>query len=630
MSPSEPASPGRFARLALSVGALGVVFGDIGTSPLYTMRECLAHMPPVGRVEGILGILSLMFWTLTVIVTIKYLLVVMRADNRGEGGIFALLALSRAGFDKNAPGGIGLVTLTILFGAALLYGDGVITPAVTVLGAAEGFTSLSSAFTPYVVAMACAILALLFWFQHQGTKAIGGVFGPIMLVWFLVLAGLGLWHVGQAPAVLAALNPLHGLRLLALHPHYVIPLLGVIVLTITGVEALYADMGHFGRAAIARAWLGVAFPSLVLNYFGEGAYALAHPGDPTNPFFALAPDGLPRLLLIVLSIVAAIIASQALISGTYSLTRQAIQLGYFPRLTVRHTNPDQRGQIYLPLVNAALALGSIVMVLGFRSSSNLVGAYGIAVTGTMVATSFALYLVMVRNWHWSRWAAAPLCAAFFAIDFAFFYANLYKFTTGGWLPLAIAVGILAIMHTWKVGRTEIQEKVYSGAINELQLAEIAKSKLIVRVPGSAVFMAASPRGVPLALLHHLKSNKCLQQTTILLTISFEEIPSVPPEERLVLTNEGEGIWRAVGYYGYMEPPDVGALCEDLRARGVPLKPQEVTFYFNREMIVTGGSARMWEWQKSFYAFLSRNARPVKDYYRVLPTQVIEIGLPVQL
>jgi KUP system potassium uptake protein len=630
MSSPDATPASRRAKLALSVGALGVVFGDIGTSPLYTMRECLAHMPPVNRTQGILGILSLMFWTLTVIVTLKYLLVVMRADNRGEGGIFALLALCRSGFEKNAPGGIGLVTLTILFGASLLYGDGVITPAISVLGAAEGFTSLNAAFTPYIEAIACVILVALFWFQYQGTKAIGGVFGPIMLVWFAVLAGLGAWHVIQVPAVLAALSPVPGLRLLALHPHYLIPLLGVLVLTITGVEALYADMGHFGHAAIARAWLAVTFPSLVLNYFGEGAYALAHPADTGNPFFALAPDGLPRLLLIVLSIVAAVIASQALISGTYSLTRQAIQLGYFPRLTVRHTNPDLRGQIYLPLVNAALAVGSITMVLGFRSSSNLAGAYGIAVTGTMVVTTFALYLVMTRNWRWPVWRALPLCAFFFVVDFVFFFANLHKFSGGGWLPLALGVGILIVMHTWKVGRTEIQEKVYSGAISELQLAEIAKSKSIVRVPGSAVFMAASPRGVPLALLHHLKSNKCLQQTTVLLTISFEEIPQVPPEERLILTNEGEGVWRAVGYYGYMESPDVGALCEDLRARGVPLKPQEVTFYFNREMIVTGGSARMWEWQKSFYAFLSRNARPVKDYYKVLPTQVIEIGLPVQL
>ncbi len=630
MTQPEPETADRRVQMALSLGALGVVFGDIGTSPLYTMRECLASLPPIERTQGILGILSLMFWSLTAVVTIKYLLVVMRADNHGEGGIFALLALSRADQPRKAARRIGIVTLIVLFGAALLYGDGVITPAISVLGAAEGLITLNDGFAPYVETIACVILVLLFWFQFKGTKAIGGVFGPIMLVWFTVLALLGVWHIAHTPLVFAALNPLKGLRLLTFHPHYVIPLLGVIVLTITGTEALYADMGHFGRKAIVRAWLGLTFPSLVLNYFGEGAYAISHPADPNNPFFAMAPDGWPRLLLIILSVVAAIIASQALISGTYSLTRQAIQLGYFPRLTVTHTNPDQRGQIYLPLVNAALAVGTIAMVLGFHSSSNLAGAYGIAVTGTMVVTTMALYLVMVRNWRWSRWRALPLCLAFAVIDLAFFYSNLHKFTNGGWLPLAVAVAILAIMHTWKVGRSEIQEKVYSGAITELQLSDIAKSRSIVRVPGSAVFMAASPRGVPLALLHHLKSNKCLQQTAVLLTISFEEIPHVPPEERLILNHEGEGVWRAVGYYGYMESPDVGALCAELQARGVPLKPQEVTFFFNREMIMAGGNARMWEWQKTFYAFLSRNARPVKDYYKILPTQVIEIGLPVQL
>ncbi len=630
MTSPEQMSPGRRAQFALSLGALGVVFGDIGTSPLYTMRECLAHMPPMGHTAGILGILSLMFWTLTAVVTIKYLVVVMKADNRGEGGIFALLALSRTEHERTTARGVGIVTLIILFGAALLYGDGVITPAISVLGAAEGFTTLSHSFAPYIETTACVILALLFWFQFMGTKAIGGVFGPIMAVWFTVLAVLGFWHIFEAPVVLTALNPLLGLRLLTLHPHYLIPLLGAVVLTITGAEALYADMGHFGRRAIAQAWLGLAFPALVLNYFGQGAHAIAHPTDPNNPFFALAPDGMPRLLLILLSIVAAVIASQALISGTYSLTRQAIQLGFFPRLTVMHTNPDQRGQIYMPLVNSVLAVGSIAMVLGFHSSSNLAGAYGIAVTGTMVVTTMALYLVMVRNWRWPAWRGLPLCLAFLVIDVTYFYSNLHKFTDGGWLPIAIAVAILIIMHTWKVGRTEIQEKVYSGAITELELSAIARSKSIVRVPGSAVFMAASPRGVPLALLHHLKSNKCLQQTSVLLTISFEEIPAVPPEERLILNHEGEGVWRAVGYYGYMESPDVGALCEELRRRGVPLKPEEVTFFFNREMILSGGNARMWEWQKAFYAFLSRNARPVKDYYKVLPTQVIEIGLPVQL
>ncbi|MFA5058185.1 MAG: KUP/HAK/KT family potassium transporter, partial [Opitutaceae bacterium] len=405
---------------------------------------------------------------------------------------------------------------------------------------------------------------------------------------------------------------------------------GAVILAITGAEALYADLGHFGRRHICRAWYALVFPGLTLSYFGQGAFALAHPENPENPFFALAPAGTSRLILVGLSMAATIIASQALISGTYSLTRQAIQLGYFPRLKINHTNPDQVGQIYLPLVNAALAICTIWVVLGFGSSDRLAAAYGVAVTGTMVVTSLAFYRVTRLRWRWTKLQAGLLCGVFVAVETIFLLANLHKFADGGWLPIVIALGLLAIMHTWKSGRTEIQEKVYSGAINELELSVIARSKSIVRVPGSAIFMAASPKGVPLALLHHLKSNKCLQQTTVLLTISFEEIPQVPPAERLILTNEGEGVWRAVGYYGYMESPDVGALCEELKARGVPLKPQEATFYFNREMIIPGGNARMWEWQKAFYAFLSRNARPVKDYYKVLPTQVIEIGLPVQL
>ena len=630
MSPPESPSPARTAQIALTIGALGVVFGDIGTSPLYALRECLPHLQGIDQTEGILGALSLIFWALCFEVSLKYLGFVTRADNRGEGGIFALLALSKLdrGYKRRE---IGLLTLGILFGAALLYGDGVITPAISVLSAAEGFKSFDPGFDRSAIIMiACLILGGLFWFQHKGTKTIGGVFGPVMLVWFLVIGGLGAWHVWRHPQVLAALNPACGLVLLRHHPALSMGLLGAVILAITGVEALYADLGHFGRKQVTEAWYWIVFPGLTLNYFGQGAYVLACPASTENPFFGLAPAGPFRLALVGLSIAATIIASQALISGTFSLTRQAIQLGYFPRLKITHTNPEQIGQIYLPLVNAVLAICTLCVVLAFGSSDRLAAAYGVAVTGTIVVTTIAFYRVTRRSWHWSALRAGPLCSLFIVVEAVFLYANLHKFSDGGWLPIALAIGLLAIMHTWKSGRNEIQEKVYSGAITELELSVIAKSKLIYRVPGSAVFMAASPRGVPLALLHHLKSNKCLQQVVVLLTVSVEEIPQVPPEERLVLTNEGEGVWRAVCYYGYMESPDVAAVCEELKARGVPLKPQEATFYFNREMIITGGNARMWEWQKSLYAFLSRNARPVKDYYKVQPMQVIEIGLPVQL
>jgi len=629
MSSPDQTSASRAAQFTLTVGALGVVFGDIGTSPLYAMRECLVRLPAVDRMEGILGALSLIFWTLCFEVSFKYLGFVTRADNRGEGGVFALLALANPRIRKTR--GLGPLTIIIMFGAALLYGDGVITPAISVLSAAEGFKSFDPGFDQrYIILIACLILAGLFWFQHKGTKAIGGIFGPIMFTWFATIGMLGLWQVLLNPGVLAALNPIHGYRLLVNHPGHAFGLLGGVILAITGAEALYADLGHFGRKYITRAWNLVVFPGLVLNYFGQGAYMLTDKTGETNPFFALAPAGACRLALVILSIVATIIASQALISGTYSLTRQAIQLGYFPRLKITHTNPDQVGQIYLPLVNATLAILTLWVVLAFRSSDNLAAAYGVAVTGTMVVTSVAFYEVLRLRWKWSVWQAAPLCGVFIVVELAFLIANLHKFTDGGWLPLGIALGLLAIMHTWKSGRNEIQEKVYGGAITELQLSEIAKSKSIVRVPGSAVFMAASPKGIPLALLHHLKSNKCLQQTAVLLTISFEEIPLIPAEERLIVNNEGEGVWRAVGYYGYMESPDVGDLCRILQQRGLPLKPMETTFYFNREMIITGGTARMWEWQKKLYAFLSRNALPVKDYYKIMPTQVIEIGLPVQL
>jgi KUP system potassium uptake protein len=371
-------------------------------------------------------------------------------------------------------------------------------------------------------------------------------------------------------------------------------------------------------------------PGLVLNYFGQGAYVLGHPAGIENPFLGVAPAGPIRVALMILSVLAAIIASQAMISGTYSLIRQAIQLGFFPRLKVLHTNAGQRGQIYVPLVNTFLALGSIATVLGFRSSENLASAYGIAVTSAMTVTTFALYFVARHSWGWPRWRALLMCGAFACIDVSFLLANAHKIVDGGWLPLAISALLLAIMHTWKCGRSEIQEKIYGGAITELELSDIARSKNIVRVQGSAIFMVATPKGTPLALLHHLKANKCLQQTVVLLTITTEELPYVDEEERFTLDSLGEGIWRAIGRYGYMESPNVTRLVERIRAQGVPVNPATTTFFFNREMIISGGNARMFEWQKSLYAFLSRNARPVKDYYQIMPTQIIEIGLPVQL
>ena len=451
-----------------------------------------------------------------------------------------------------------------------------------------------------------------------------------MLVWFVALAALGLWHLIQYPVVLRALNPVYGLALLNHSPAQVGALLGAIVLAITGAEALYADMGHFGRRYIAIAWYGVAFPGLALNYFGQGAFILTHPGVTENPFFAMAPAGWVRAGLTGLSIVAAVIASQALISGAYSLTRQAIQLGYFPRLKITYTNAEHSGQIYVPFVNALLAIGAILTVITFGSSDRLASAYGIAVTGTMGITTIAFYLVAKRSLNWPNAVALPICAVFLVIDFALFASNAHKLADGGWFPLAIGAVLLAVMHTWKIGREEIFRRVYGNNVTEAELTSIARSHHITRVTGGAVFMVGSPLGTPIALLHHVKSNRCLHKTVVLLSIATEDVPTVATKDQLTLRDIGEGVWRAVGRYGYMQSPDVAELMEKIKAAGVPINPQGATFFFNREMIITGGSARMWEWQKNLYALLSRNARPAKDYYRITPSQIIEIGLPLQL
>ncbi len=618
----------KLAQTGLALGALGVVFGDIGTSPLYTIRECLAVLPAAEHNTAVLGVLSLVFWSLVLVVSIKYTVFVLRADNRGEGGIFALLSLSQ--LDRNAKGRLSLGVIVVLCGAAMLCGEAIITPAITVLSAAEGFKLVWPGIDRWVVPIACLILAGLFTFQYRGTKFIGGIFGPVMLLWFTVLGLLGLWHVWQAPFVLKALNPLLGVNLLLNHTREATVLLGSVVLAITGVEALYADMGHFGRKAIRLSWYGVVLPGLTLNYFGQGAYVLNHAGPVDNPFLSLAPAGVLRYGLLALSIVAAIIASQALISGAFSLIRQAIQLGYFPRLLVRHTNAAQSGQIFLPLVNTVLAIGSIATVYGFKSSSALAAAYGIAVTATMIVTSLILLLVMRRAWSFAWWQALPLCGFFLLIDVTFFSSNLHKFADGGWLPVFIAVGLLAVMTTWKLGKLEIFRRVYANEITEDELCDIASSKHILRVRGTGVFMAGIPRGTPLVLLHHVKSNKVLHETVVLLSVMTEELPFVTDAERLEVRHIGQGVWRAIARYGYMESPDVASLIERIRDAGVPLKPPEATYYFNREMIITGGEARMWEWQKHFYAFLSRNARQARDYYQLPPMQIIEIGLPIQL
>lgn len=627
----DPSSPANKPALAICLGALGVVFGDIGTSPLYTMKECRDHLPAgVDATAGVLGILSLMIWALFLVVCAKYVHAVTRADNQGEGGIFALLALLHHREPSDSRAHDGLVTLLILAGAALLYGDGVITPAISVLGAAEGLVAVDARLEAVVPAVAAVILGGLFWFQRHGTDRIGRIFGPVMLAWFVALGGLGLWHVIRNPLVLAAFNPWHGFKLLQHAPAEVAALLGAVVLTVTGAEALYADMGHFGRSAIAWAWYGAALPGLVLNYLGQGAYLLSNPGVVENPFFALASPGAPRALLTALSIAAAIIASQALISGAFSLTRQAIQLGYFPRLRITHTHAEHSGQIYVPFVNALLAIGCITVALGFRNTAALASAYGIAVTGTMAVTTFAFYLVARRTWRWPGWLLGPLCAGFLLIDLAFLGANLGKVHEGGWLPMVIALLLLAVMHTWKSGRTEIHRRLYENGVTELELPAIAASARVTRVRGAAVFLTGSPRGVPTSLLHHVRSNRALQETVVLLNLQTAEVPSVPEAERVKWREIGAGIWRVEGRYGYMESPDAAALLARVAGQGVPLDPGLATYFFNRELVLPDGDSALPRWQKILYGFLGRNASTAKDYYRIPPGQIIEMGLPVHL
>lgn len=624
-------SPKEKLKLGLCLGALGVVFGDVGTSPLYTMKECMVALGDRNE-AGVLGVLSLIFWTLVLVVCWKYVSFILKADRKGEGGIFSLLSLTGLGEHRMSRGGIGGSILIILAGAALLFGESMITPAITVLSAAEGLKGFGSWITQtHVIVFAVGILMVLFSVQKKGTETMGRLFGPVMLVWFFLLACLGVWHICHEPTVLRALNPYYAWELLihGIPASALTMLLGSVVLAITGVEALYADLGHFGRRAISIAWYGVVMPGLVLNYFGQGAYVLNHVGV-SNPFFELVPLGWPQGSLSILSIVAAVIASQAVISGAYSITQSAIQLGYFPRLKIQHTNADVHGQIYVPFINFILAVAAITIVLTFKSSENLAAAYGVAVTGTMVVTTYAFYFAAVHSWHWAKWKALGLCALFWFVDMSLFISTLHKFWDGGWLPVLIGLWLFLIMHTWKSGRMAVRDAIFSSALTEMSPSEVTQGKSVIRVPGCAVFMAASSKGLPVVMAHHLKANKCLQETTVILTFSTPDDPYVDDKKRLLVENLGAGLWRVIAQYGYMENPSVIKVFKKLVAEGLPLRAEATTFYFNREVIIPSGASNLFGWQVHFYSFLSRNALTVKDYYSILPTQIIEVGLPVRL
>ena len=613
-------------RLAtLSLTALGVVYGDIGTSPLYALRECFnpTHGLPV-TVDTVFGVLSLIIWSLILVVSVKYLLVIMKLDNDGEGGILALLALillTRRRRHQAARGGL-LVALG-LFGAALLYGDGIITPAISVLSAAEGLEVATPAFKHYVVPVTVLVLFLLFFFQRRGTARVGGVFGPIMIVWFATIAVLGTIEIARTPSILAAVNPWYGLRFLFEHGAAGFLVLGAVVLAITGAEALYADMGHFGRKPIRIVWFGFVLPALLLNYFGQAALLLGAPEAVQNPFYRLAS---PAFLypLVVISTLATIVASQALISGAFSLTQQCVQLRFSPRVTIVHTSRSEMGQIYVPEVNWALMIGCLLLVLQFESSSALGAAYGIAVTGTMTITTVLFYAIARRRWAWSAWQAGAVAGVFLVIDLAFLGANLIKIEHGGWVPLVIASGIYLLMTTWSRGNELFTRLLANQSVPLDQFIEDVERKRPPRVPGTAVFLTPNVEGAPLVLQHHVRHNKVLHQHVIVLSIILEEVPEVAGPDRVETETLRAGFHRVRARYGFMERPDVQHIVEVCCERGVGDR-EDTTYYLGRARLLATGPSRMVRWRKRLFSFMARNAGSVTDFFNIPPNRVVELG-----
>jgi KUP system potassium uptake protein len=622
----EPAR--RHASLGAALAALGVVYGDIGTSPLYALKECFAPEYGVApTAANVLGVLSLIFWSLNFVVSLKYLTFIMQADNRGEGGIMALLALLHPRHRDQRTRRL-LVGLA-LFGAALLYGDGVITPAISVLGAVEGIEVASSIPGWVVPILASAILVALFVFQNRGTARVGAVFGRVMVVWFVSIALLGIGGIMRHPEVIAAINPWHAITFFLGDWPRGFLILGAVVLVVTGGEALYADMGHFGRRPIRLGWFAVVLPALVLNYFGQGALLLDHPAAARNPFYSLVPSW-ALYPMVGIATAAAVVASQALISGAFSLTRQALQLGYSPRVTILHTSQTAIGQIYLPGVNRLLAVTCVLLVLVFQSTNNLASAYGIAVTGTMTITTVLFCTVARDRWHWPRWRVALVGALFLSVDLAFLGANLAKVASGGWLPLLIAVVIYVLMTTWKRGRESVASALRESALPLDLFLEDIRRRRPARVPGTAVFMTSDPAGVPVVLLHHLKHNKVLHETVVIMSIEGEEIPQVPREERLTLKSLGDGFHRVVGRYGFMETPDVPALLASLQRDGLRASPAETSFYLGRETLLPDGNSRMARWRKLLFIVMARNAQSATAFFNLPPNRVLELGARIQL
>jgi KUP system potassium uptake protein len=611
------------ARVLL-LSALGVVFGDIGTSPLYALRECFdgVHGIPV-TTANVLGVLSLIVWSLIITVSVKYVLFVMRADNAGEGGILALVALVRS-----KPGSSTLIAVG-LFGAALLYGDGMITPAISVLSAVEGLSIATHVFEPFIVPITVVILIALFLAQSRGTAGIGAVFGPIMVVWFLTIAGLGLPHILRNPQVLSAVNPWHAYEFFALHRFGAFVTLGAVFLSITGAEALYADMGHFGREPIRLAWFALVLPALVVNYFGQGALLLASPEARIHPFFHLAPSW-ALYPLVALSTMATVIASQAIISGAFSMTQQAVQLGYSPRFDIQHTSAHEMGQVYIPEINWMLMFATVGLVLGFRSSTNLAAAYGMAVTTTMVITTILAYAVARDRWGWSAWRAGAVAAAFLAIDLVFLGANILKIQHGGWFPLVIAGFVYLIMSTWKRGRELVVERLRTTEVPLTDFFRDFTARPPLRVSGTAVFMTARPEGAPPILVHHLKHNKALHEQVVLLTVTTLNTPTIGDVQRIEVQAIGHGFYRVVARFGFMESPEVPDALEMAREYGLNWNDYDTTFYLAHLTLLASDRIGMSVWRDKLFIFLSRNARRATNFFHIPPDRVVEIGIQLEI
>ncbi|WP_225413567.1 potassium transporter Kup [Stigmatella hybrida] len=629
-----PEAPDTFKRTAtLALGALGIVYGDIGTSPLYALRECFSGPHSIAPTpENVMGVLSLLFWSLFLLISMKYLLFVMRADNRGEGGILALMALvlqRPRGVRSPHPARPVLVALG-LFGAALLYGDGIITPAMSVLSAVEGLSVATPLFQPYLLPISLIILLGLFVLQRKGTADIGALFGPVMTLWFVTLAVLGVKELLQNLAVLGALSPVHGVRFFLHNGAHGFLVLGSVFLVVTGGEALYADMGHFGRKPIRMAWFTLVLPALMLNYLGQGALLLRAPEAARNPFYLLAPSW-ALYPLVGLAMMAAVIASQALISGVFSLTRQAMQLGYCPRMEVVHTSAEEMGQIYLPGLNFLLLGGVVCLVLGFRSSSALAAAYGIAVAGTATITTVLAYVVARERWGWKRRVALPLVGLFLAVDVSFFCANAVKIPDGGWFPLLLAALLFTLLTTWKRGREILAAKLREASM-ELKglLDSLSGDHSPHRVQGTAVFMTGNPEGTPPALLHNLKHNKVLHEQVVLLTILSEEVPHVPPSERVEVEPLEQGFVRVIARYGFMENPSIPDILKRGREQGLQFQLMSTSFFLGRETLIPSKKPGMAIWREALFAWMSRNARSATSYFRIPPNRVVELGTQVEL